>query len=43
MRKENCIKLKTRKNKPRLKNELDISELKILIKHAQLYKMIYVI
>jgi len=24
MRKESCIKIKTRKNKPRLKNELDI-------------------
>jgi len=29
MRKESCIKIKTRKNKPRLKKELNI-----LIKHA---------
>jgi len=34
MRKESCIKTKTRKNKPRLRKESNIKELNILIKHA---------
>jgi len=34
MRKESCIKIKTRKNKRRLRKELNMQELNILIKHA---------
>jgi len=33
MRKESCIKIKTRKNKPRIKKELNI-----LIKHVSIKK-----